>query len=338
MGILQAFVAGFEAVAAKPAFIVPPMIADLFLWFGPRIGIPQVFNEISRRLPAIDGLEPPLIQDLQEALSALAENFNLVAGTNALPIGSPSLMRAVPSGLPSVMAGRLPAGNPVGQPWTTTITDAAAIFGVLLLSLLLWQTVGVLYHRWLAKDVIGMEGLAPFIKSGPYMIALTLGLYILGVVGVVVIITLASIVGYMVPLLGLSIGFLGFSLAFWGLVYSIFAPHLIVRDGINPIRAVLKSIRLVRWNFLDTVGFFIVLYAANWALHKVWVLPSDQSWLTVLAIAGHALTTAILLMSGYQFFQNRWVVTEKAMQRWAALTASENERLDGEAYISKGEE
>jgi hypothetical protein len=219
-----------------------------------------------------------------------------------------------------------------------TVTDGAAIVGLLLLSLVVWQAVGVLYHRWLAKDVIGIDGLASFFRSGPSMIALTFGLYILGAVGVMVVLTLASIVWYMVPLLGLSIGFLGFSLAFWGLVYSIFAPHLIVRDGINPVRAIIKSIRLVRWNFLDTVGFFIMLYGANWALHKVWVLPADQSWLTALAIAGHALTTAILLMSSYQFFQNRWIVTEKAMQRWAALTASENDRLDGEAYISKGEE
>jgi hypothetical protein len=338
MGVLQAFVAGFEAVAAKPAFIIPPMMMDLFLWFGPRLGIPQFFREISLRIPAIDGLEPQIMQDLQETLESLALKFNLLAGTNAIPIGSPSLMRAVPAGLPSVMAGRLPYGNPLGQPLLVTITDTALIVGLLLLSLVVWQAVGVLYQRWLAKDVIGVENLASFSRSGPSMIALTLGLYILGAVSVAVVMTLASIVWFMVPLLGLSIGFLGFSLAFWGLVYSIFAPHFIVRDGINPVLAIIKSIRLVRWNFLDTVGFFIVLYAANWALHKVWVLPSDQSWLTVMAIAGHALTTAMLLMSSYQFFQNRWVVTEKAMQRWAALTASENNQLDEEAYITKGEE
>jgi hypothetical protein len=111
-----------------------------------------------------------------------------------------------------------------------------------------------------------------------------------------------------------------------------------VRDGINPIQAILRSIRLVRWNFLDTVGFFIILFGANWALHEVWVMPADISWLTGLAIAGHALTTTILLMSSYQFFQNRWVVTEQAMQHWADLKAVEDESIDGEAYLSEGEE
>ena len=283
-------------------------------------------------------LDTQLVLDLQGALDTLAHNFNLVAGTSAFPIGSPSLFRAVPSGLPSVMAGRLPSTSPLGQPWSASISDTAAILGILVVSLVVWQSVGVLYHRWLARDVIGIESLASFRKSGPAMIALSLGLYMAGFIGSLVVLTLASIVWLMIPLLGLSIGFLGFSLAFWGLVYSIFAPHLIVRDGINPIQAIIQSIRLVRWNFLDTVGFYIVLYGANWALHSVWVLPAEESWLTVLAIAGHALTTAILLMSSYQFFQNRWIVTEQAIQRWTELKASENESFDEEAYISEGEE
>jgi hypothetical protein len=338
MGILQAFVAGFEAVAAKPAFIIPPIVMDLLLWFGPRVGIPQVFRDISSRITSIGSLDPQLIQDLQEVFEQLAHNFNLLAGTSALPIGSPSLMRAVPAGLPSMMAGILPSASPLGQPLMTTISDPAAIWGCLLLSLVVWQAAGVLYHRWLARDVVGIEDLASFFRSGPSMIAFAFGLYITGLIGLLVIMTLASIVWYMIPLLGLSIGFLGFSLAFWGLVYSIFTPHFIVRDGINPFKAIIKSIRLVRWNFLDTVGFFILMYGANWALNGVWQFPSDQSWLMALAITGHALTTAILLMSSYQFFQNRWVVTEKAIQRWAALKASQTESVDGEAYIRKGEE
>ena len=338
MGILRAFVAGFEAVAAKPAFILPPIIVDLLLWLGPRIGIPEVIRGISDRITDIGALDPQLVVDLQEAFDTLAHNFNLLAGTSAFPIGSPSLFRAIPGGLPSLIAGRLPSASPLGQPWTFAISDTAVIMGSLLLSLVVWQAAGVLYHRWLARDVIGIEGLASFAKSGPSMIALSLGLYLAGLVGAMVVLTLASIVWYMIPLLGLSIGFLGFSLAFWGLVYSIYAPYLIVRDGINPIQAIVRSIRLVRWNFMGTVGFFILMYGANWGLHKIWVLPADESWLTALAIAGHALTTAILLMSSYQFFQNRWLVTEQAIQRWTKLAASENERFDGEAYLSEGEE
>lgn len=338
MGILRAFVAGFEAVAAKPAFILPPIFVDLLLWLGPRFGIPEIFRGISERISAIGTLDPQLVLDLQEVLDELAHSFNLVAGTSAFPIGSPSLLRAIPGGLPSVIAGRLPTVSPLGQPSMVAISDPAAIVGLLLLSLVVWQAAGVLYHRWLARDVIGIESLASFSKSGPSMIALGMGLYLVGLIGAFVVLTLASIVWYMIPLLGLSIGFLGFSLGFWGLVYSIYAPHLIVRDGINPIQAIIKSIRLVRWNFLDTVGFYILMYGANWALQKVWVMPADSSWLTILAIAGHALTTAILLMSSYQFFQNRWIVTEQAIQRWTELTASDNERFDGDAFLSEGEE
>jgi hypothetical protein len=338
LGVLQAFVAGYEAVAAKPVFILPLILMDLLLWLGPRIGIPDVIRGISDRITAVGTLETQLVVDLQQVFDTLANNFNLLAGTSAFPIGSPSLLRAIPSGLPSVIAGRLPSASPLGQPWIAAISNSGAILGILVVGLVVWQAVGVLYHRWLAQDVIGIENPAPFLKSGLSMIALSLGLYVAGLVGAVVVLTLASIVWYMIPLVGLSIGFLGFSLAFWGLVYSIFAPHFIVRDGINPIQAIMRSIRLVRWNFLDTVGFFIILFGANWALHEVWVLPADKSWLTGLAIAGHALTTTILLMSSYQFFQNRWVVTEQAMQRWADLKANENENIDGEVYLSEGEE
>jgi hypothetical protein len=54
------------------------------------------------------------------------------------------------------------------------------------------------------------------------------------------------------------------------------------------------------------VGFLGVAFGLSWITGLLWELPGETSWLTLLALLGHSIVSATLLIGSYAFYQGRW--------------------------------
>lgn len=297
IGVLAAIVQGFERVSARPSLIVPPILLDLLLWLGPRLGMRRLIEQISDWFAPPPGLSGALAEQwglLQDSLRSAAAGFNLLSVLSTLPVGVPSLM-----------AGRMP----VQAPWSpfagSQLESPQAVTLIWLGLSALGLALGALYQLSLARALSpGVPLAAPWWAAARVMLfalLLSLGFALAG--GVLLLVV--GVATLLLPLLGAGVLFLGFSLLFWVGIYLAFTPHGIVRYNLGVTRAMLDSFVLVRWNMLGTVGFFALALGITWAANIVWALPASSSWFALLAILGHAFVSTTLLTGSYAFYVGR---------------------------------
>jgi hypothetical protein len=320
IGVLAALIAGFERIAAKPILIVPPLLLDLFLWLGPRLTISGLLMSTAAQIGQLAGSDSVLQQQaepLRQGLESLTTRFNLFSALNTFPIG-----------LPSLIAGRLPEGNPLGLAAPLDISQPGLIVGIWLALTLAGVALGALYHRWLAHLTFPGAPIARWAPIWGRMLMLTAAVYI-GLIGWMSVTALvATLVGLLIPLLGAGIVFIGASLLAWLGMYLVFTPHGIVRFRLGLGKAMSESIQIVRWNTLSVIGYVTLALIVTWLGNLVWNLGADQSWYLVLGIIGHALVTAVLLAGSYILYQNRrgWMIT----LRQAILERTGSEQMPGD--------
>lgn len=317
IGILAALAAGFDRIAARPALILPPLALDLFLWLGPQLRATGLIRSLANAIAVPSGIDPALVEQVegvQKGFAELALRFNIV-----------SALSAIPAGIPSLMAARMPVVNPVGAPLRAevgTITLAVvtwALFTVIGLG------VGALFQVVIARQVAPRSEIAPLGLAWGRFIALSAGMYaglLALMTGAAVVVSLATLV---LPILGAGLMFIAFSFAFWLAVYLAFTPHGIIRYRLGVWKAMRTSMQVVRWNMPSSVAFLalimLVTYAAGW----VWAMPAEDSWFSLLALVGHAFVSATLVAASYAFYQGRheWMETlRRAFLARAAAAAT----------------
>lgn len=297
IGILASLAAGFDRIAARPGLILPPLVLDLFLWLGPQIRAQALIGDLARSLQPPAGIDPALTEQLlamQEGFGELAKRFNVLSALSALP-----------AGVPSLMASRMPAANPLGTALAAEGGGLVPVAGLWVLFTALGLGLGAVFHVLIARQVAPRAELAPMAQAWGRFLLLSAAMYaglFLAVSGAAVAVSLASLI---LPLLGAGVMFLAFSLVFWLAVYLAFTPHGIIRYRLGVWPAMRTSMQLVRWNMPTSVAFLalvmLVTYAAGW----VWALPAEDSWFAVLAIVGHALVSSMLMAGSYAFYQGR---------------------------------
>jgi hypothetical protein len=316
IGILASLAAGFDRIAARPALILPPLLLDLFLWLGPHIRAQGLIDDLARSLQPPAGIDPALTQQLeamQQGFGDLALRFNVLSALSALP-----------AGVPSLMASRMPAANPLGTSQVAEGGGLLPVAGLWVLLTALGLGLGAAFQVLIARQLGPREELAPMMQAWGRFLLLSAAMYgglFLAVSGVAVVVSLASLI---LPLLGAGVMFLAFSLVFWLGIYLAFTPHGIIRYRLGVWQAMRTSMQLVRWNMPTSVAFLalilLVTYAAGW----VWAMPAEDSWFAVLAILGHALVSSMLLAGSYAFFQGRhaWMLHLRRayLARFAAMT------------------
>ena len=331
VGVLAALAAGFDRVAAKPILILPPLILDLFLWFGPHLTLPFLVSIVPDGISGLVdsfGADPMMVEQvnvLQQMLNLFIERYNLISALSSLPAGMPfNLLTAIaslPAGVPSLMAGAMPANTPIGQPQILEIGDLSSVVVIWAGMTVFGLGLGAFYHRWLAQQAAPKAEVTTGWIVWIRMVLLFLLVYISGFLWILCMVLLASTVGLFVPLIGTILLLIVLSLLFWAAVYMAFTAHGIVLYGFRVVKAMLESVRVVRWNLLSTVGFLFLCFFITWLSMQVWVLPGDDSWYRLLALIGHAFVSATLIAASYIFYQSRhsWLV-----QMQASLTAQAN--------------
>lgn len=306
IGILASLTAGFDRIAGHPELILPPLGLDLFLWFAPQLRLTGLIRALADVIIAPAGADPALVEQVQlvqQTFTELAARFNVLTS-----------LSAIPAGLPSLMAARMPVANPLGYPLALELSNLAIVVGAWILLTVLGLGLGALFQVLVAGRVGPRSEIAPVGEAWRRFILLSAGMYaalFLCLSAAAVAVSAAALV---FPLLGAGLLFILFSIVFWLAIYLAFTPHGIIRYRFGLWKAMRQSMRLVRWNMPYSVAFLalvmLITYAAGW----VWAMPAEDSWFCLLALIGHAFVSATLIAASYAFYQGRheWMV---AMRR-----------------------
>ena len=305
ISVFRALASGFDRVAARPFLILPSMLLDVFLWFGPHLTIPTLIDLLTKELAIPINADPVLVDQVTLVRGALAEfggRFNLFSSFSTLPAGMPfnlifSVFSSLLVGLPSLMAMRMPVATPLGD---VLIFPLAAPQNILLTWLsisILGIGAGALFNRWLIRQV------DPQAQIGSVWIAWgrLLALASIGYVSGAVILFLSGLIAS-----GQGVVYVGLPLLFVASVYLAFTPHAILRYRMGIWAAIKQSLWFVRWNFFGAFGYIMTAFVILWvSTAQVWSLPNEESWFNLLAIMGHAFVSATILAGSYAFFQGR---------------------------------
>ncbi len=303
-GLIASLVSGFDAVATHILVITLPVFFDLFLWLGPHLRINQLLQPVIARLPSMlsPTLSPALpagtnIGAIQQAWTAFANQVNLFG-----------LLQTFPVGVSSLMSLSMPTETPLGAPAGIQANSTIGVTGWWLLLLVIGWLLGGLYYQWVSGVSLkqGPRPLGQSLKQTVYLSIIWMGfLFVIGIPTFVVygIVTLIS------PLVGDIVLFVIGLLALWLVMPIFFSPHGIFTYQQDAFRAILNSLRMVRFTLPNTGLFLLVFVLVGQGLDFLWRTPPAISWLTLVGIAGHAFVSTGLLAASFIYYRdiNAWL-------------------------------
>lgn len=303
--LIPSILAGFDTVANHIHLIIIPIILDIFLWFGPRIRIKDL------ALPFINGLSLPaelqnnglqgIFASTREVYILLVERFSIFSAFHTLPVGIPSLINSIS-----------PITNPIGTPLFIEAKNVSS-------AIMMWLVIGLVgliitsfYYNMINRSVNAEKN-----RISPGSIGWqTLQLLYLMVICVVFLLLLVfpalmlvSFLSLISPVIGQIAMFIGGLILIWIITPMLFTPQGIFIQHQSVLKALLASVRMVRFALPSTGLFFLVLFIIAQGLDLLWLIPGENSWFTLIGIAGHALVNTSLLAGIFIYYRDgvKWI-------------------------------
>jgi hypothetical protein len=299
-------------VSSHVWLILLPLLLDLLLWFGPRLSVGGLLNPFFRMV--FDQMRTTLTSssDLQRftayqaAFSEVLERFNLLSLLGRL--------QTFPVGISSLLAQTMPAKTPLGEQDVVQITSLPGLLGLAFLFAMIGWMVGGLYFGWVSGIVLGDANWVTTINLS-WAILQTLILSVLWVIGLVMVLVPAMFVltflTMLSPLLASGILLVALFFSFWLIVPLFFTPHGIFVRRQNAFYSIFTSLKMARFT-LPTSGLFVLcVFLLTTGLNYLWGVPTDDSWMLLVGIAGHAFITTALLAASFAYYRdmNVWLQT-----------------------------
>jgi len=313
-GLLASLLAGFDSVASHIAVILPPVLLDLFLWLGPRLRLKEFLQPLIDRLPSLAGAFPSSFTDIpavQAAWTGFTEKFNLFIILRTFPIGTTSLL-----------SSDMPAQNPLGAPASLDAGSIIRIVGWVIFLVFIGWIIGALYYFWVSKVALkpDVRSLWKSLQQAVLLSIIWMGLlFFFGLPALLVL----SVVTAISPLLGQVVLFAGAILLIWLVMPVFFSAHGIFTMQLDALRAILNSLRMVRFTLPNTGLFLLIFVILNHGLNLLWNTPSQDSWWLLVGIAGHAFVSTALLAASFVYYRdiNAWlkVVFEQLERQTTAV-------------------
>lgn len=304
--LIPSLVEGFNAVANHIYIIILPILLDLLLWFGPMISIkdlvlPVVLNASELSSGAYGEESQIFIQNSKDIWTALLEQFNLLYGLRTYPIGIPSLL--LNKGIRQ---------NPLGSLSVIELQSTNNASWIILGFSVLGVIIGSLYFALIAgatnESGKGFK-IADFFTQTTQGIVLSLILMIaLLVLSIPAVCLVSSIVLFLPSLGSLPLMFFGLILV-WVLLPLAFSPHGIYMGKMKAGTSIVNSIKLVRSLMSASGMFFVIVILLGYGLDILWTTPSEDSWMLLIGIFGHAFISSGLIAGSFMFYKNgtKWL-------------------------------
>jgi hypothetical protein len=310
--LVASLMAGFDSVANHIAVILPPLLLDLFLWLGPHLRLKEFLQPLIDRLPSLAGAFPSSFPDLatvQAAWMQIANDFNLFV-----------ILRTFPVGATSLLSFDLSVQNPLGIPLSFDAGSFSGLLGWTLLLVFLGWLLGAVYYYWVSNVALALEvrSLSRSMQQSVLLSVIWVGLlFVAGLPALVVL----SILTAISPVLGQVALFAGALVLIWLVMPVFFSVHGIFTLQLDAFRAIMQSLRMVRFTLPNTGLFLLTFLVLNQGLNFLWTTPPQNSWWMLVGIAGHAFVSTALLAASFVYYRdiNAWLkVVFEMLQRQAA--------------------
>lgn len=317
--LLKSLRAGFDAIAGHASVLLVPLLLDILIWLGPHIQVKKLLLELLSALTSSMAAYSAQTGDLMK------ENLNLL-GEMTARVNLLTSLRAYPVGVPSLMASRLPIAVPGGLPAAWETSNLWIILALWIVLFAAGLGLGSLYFALVAQAAIGggvkwRRALRDWPRATLQIVSLTLSLLLVLLVVSIPTSCAISVIAWS----GLSLGqlaiFIFLGIMLWLGFPLVFTPHGIYAYGNNVLTALRNSMRVTRLTMPATSIFFLLLFFISAGLDILWRIPAEDSWLTLVGIAGHAFIASGLLAASYIYFRDadRWAqVMLSRMTRQAA--------------------
>jgi hypothetical protein len=307
--LIKAILSGFDSTANHIALILFPVTLDIFLWLGPHLRVKGLMENAILQITSLQGLATPETAEMIR----LSREYWLAA---ALRVNLFSALRSFPVGIPSLMVSRQPVVTPYGSPtfWEVSSLGAAALIWISLA--LVGMVLGSLYFMLIGQVTQGerlvdwRQTFTAWPRASLRVILLTLfWLAVLVAISIPAscVLTLAAFAGFGGSTLGVI---LYFGLVLWVMFPLIFSPLGILADQRKVWPSVVDSFRLTRFTLPSTGLLFIIMFFISEGMDFLWNVPAESSWITLLAVAGHAFIATSLLATYFIYYRDasRWML------------------------------
>jgi hypothetical protein len=303
-GVVGSLRAGFDTIASHLTVVLVPLALDVLLWLGPRLHMDRLFQPIFDEMSNYARYSGFPAADLQ----TLRENSNLIL-EGLQQYNLLSALRTFPIGVFSLMSGTRPNQTPLGTPSIIHVDSVLTLLGWMLLLTLIGWMCGGLFFRWVslvvvdparpAENRIGQSILQTILMSVTY--------FVLGIIlGTPLLIVLALIMAAS-PLLAQGLLLVIGLLSMWLVVPVFFSPHGIFLRRQNAFSSIYSSLRMARFTMPTSSLFVLSVLLIAYGLNFLWNIPSSDSWMALVGIAGHAFVTTSLLAASFIYYRDMHV-------------------------------
>jgi hypothetical protein len=305
--LIRALLIGFDTITDHIELIFFSIILDVGLWLGPHLHLTQLFQSVFDQFTSMPGMDLPdaaeMVRSSRELWMQVAQQFNLF-----------SVLRTFPVGIPSLMASRSPIQIPAGQPSAWNVNSFWVAISLWLLLTFIGLALGALYFSVVAQAT-GSSGIdwRYTLINWPWfcfqIILLSLSWFALMIGASIPVSCLMSII----LLIGVNpspfVVFILGGLLAWMLLLLAFSPHGIFVHNYSLWTSVKEGIRLSRFTLPATGLFFLTILVLSEGLDVLWRVPPENSWLTLIGIAGHSFVTTGLLAATFVYYRDadRWM-------------------------------
>ncbi len=294
--IFAAYKAGFETVSKHLYLVLFPMVLDLFLLFGFRVTIVELMRDVIQRFVLPSSATADLIASWEVLKSQTIEFFRYFSLT--------SFLRSFPVGIPSLFSAAAFERNPLGEYQFIQLQQSGAVFAVVLASTLVGLFLAYLLYRLTARAAdpksLPAESLMERRSSISWLLipVVTIALFLLVIFPAVIMI---SLIGALFPIFT-SIGYFFLAIGLITLLLPVFfTPHLVILEKLTLPQALLASFRTVRLTNAKSTSFLFLAILGSYLTNMLWRIPSDDSWMLIVGIFGHALISMIVLTASFHF-------------------------------------
>jgi len=311
--IIQALKAGFNTIAFKPYLMIPPILLDLFLWFGPAWRVDSFFRPIIQKFSNLPGLDSPdyadLFDNFQSIWMEIFSNLNLARSLHTMPIGVPSLIVSKP-----------PFLNPLGRPLVFNVESSSGVIGLWLIFLLIGFFLGSMYFNNISNQIVDIHSNADRGVKGllsPYLQIILMPILILMIllVASIPLILIMGVITLISPAISqfffLVIGFL----LLWIILPLVFTPHGIFLYKQNLISAMMTSINVVKTSMSQTTWFILSAFVLIQGLNYLWMSPAVDNWFLIVGIFGHAFIVSAVIAASFHYFLDATAFTQSVMNK-----------------------
>lgn len=294
--IFAAFKAGFDTVSKHLYLLFFPIILDLFLLFGFRITIVELMQDVIQKLILPPSATPDLVASWETVKIQSVEFFRYFSLT--------SFLRTFPVGIPSLFSVTDFERNPIGTYQFIQLQQPGSAFLVILGMSLIGLFFAFFFYRSIARAISTQSVPTESILDKKSMISWIMIPTVFFTFTLVVIfpaVLIISLIGAILPIFT-SIGYFLLTIGIITLITPmLFTPHFLFLENMTFKQALLTSFRTVRLTNAKSTTFLFIAIVVSYLTNMLWRIPSDDSWMLLVSVFGHALISTVILAASFHF-------------------------------------